>query len=297
MASIDEITSPELSPRCMTCRLDAYIAACPEDADWRTRGEYMRRLYRCVAENSDHMTAPEISHELGLIRREMFGGGGLDFTQIKHHFNQLVLGLEERILQRMEQSENPLELAIRCSLVGNFIDFGQTGSVDEGRLLELVEDAATMELDREALTELEARLREAKSITFLTDNCGEIVFDKMLIEQIHLANPEAQVRVIVRGAPASNDATMEDALEVGMDKVATVFGNGDYMAGTVLSRVNEQTRAALRDSDLVISKGLANLETLSGRGSNVRFLFLCKCDLYEDIFKVPLHTGLIVKGV
>ena len=73
--------------------------------------------------------------------------------------------------------------------------------------------------------------------------------------------------------------------------------NGDDVADTVPSRVNDETRAAIRDSDLVISKGLANYETLSGRGLNRYFLFLCKCALYSDIFGVPLHTGLIVRGV
>jgi hypothetical protein len=93
------------------------------------------------------------------------------------------------------------------------------------------------------------------------------------------------------------DATMEDAQQVGLDEVARVIGNGSDVAGTVPSLVNEETQAALRDSDLVISKGLANYETLSGRGDNICFLFLCKCQLYVDLFGVPLHTGLVVRGV
>ena len=90
---------------------------------------------------------------------------------------------------------------------------------------------------------------------------------------------------------------MDDARQVGLDSVARVIPNGSGIAGTSLSDVNEETLAALRDSDLVISKGLANYETLSGRGENIYFLFLCKCALYVEAFGVPLYTGMIVRGV
>jgi uncharacterized protein with ATP-grasp and redox domains len=206
----------------------------------------------------------------------MFGIAPRDFTQIKRHFNELVLGLVPQLSQRLSQSKDPLDLAIRCAMTGNFIDFGPTGDVDEEKLLRLVDEAADMELDETALADLKARIRTERTITYLTDNCGEVVFDKLLIEQIVRTNPEARVTAVVRGFPTSNDATMEDAQQVGLDEVARVIGNGSDVAGTVPSLVNEETQAALRDSDLVISKGLANYETLSGRGDNICFLFLCK---------------------
>jgi uncharacterized protein with ATP-grasp and redox domains len=220
-----------------------------------------------------------------------------DYTHVKWHFNELVLGLEDQVRRRIVASDDPLGLAIRCAIVGNLIDFGPTGNVSEELLLQLVADADGMELDEVAVSDLKDRIASARTIAYLTDNCGEIVFDKLLIEQIMRANPSAQVTAVVRGYPTSNDATMEDARQVGLDKVACVIGNGSDVAGTVPSLVNEETQVALRDSDLVISKGLANYETLSGRGANICFLFLCKCQLYVDLFGVPLHTGLVVRGV
>ena len=219
------------------------------------------------------------------------------YTQVKHHFNELVLGLESELARRVAQSDDPLDLAARLALAGNFIDFGPTGEVSEEKLLQLVDDAAHMELDEAALAGLKARIMQARTITYLTDNCGEVVLDKLLIAQIRLANPLAEVTAVVRGAETSNDATMEDARQVGLDTVARVIDNGSDIAGTCPARVNEQTRTALRDADLVISKGLANYETLSGRGQNTYFLFLCKCALYVEIFDVPLYTGMVVRGV
>ncbi|MBR3326146.1 MAG: DUF89 family protein [Atopobiaceae bacterium] len=293
---IDEVTSHQLSPRCMRCMLDKYIDAGPADTSWRVRSDYMRRVLRTVADNSDHMTAPEISHELSLIR-EAFFGISRDFTAEKYHFNELLLGMEDELANRMRASDDPLDLAIRCALVGNFIDFGPTGDVSEQKLIELVDDAAHMELDLAALDDLKRRITHARSIAYLTDNCGEVVLDKLLMEQIRLVNPNARIVAIVRGAPTSNDATLEDAQQVGLSDVAEVLGNGSNIAGTCLSRVNEETRAALRESDLVISKGLANYETLMGRGANTYYLFLCKCTLYVEIFDVPLYTGMVVRGV
>ena len=292
---LDEITSPGLSPHCMRCLLDKHLDACPADAPWNVRAEYLRRILRTVADGSTDKTAPEINHELGGILRDMFGIER-DYTDVKRHFNELVLGIGDRVSQRIDQSHDPLGLAIRCALTGNFIDFGPTGTVDEDKLLQLVEDADHMALDEGALLDLKARIREARTITYLMDNCGEVVLDKLLIARIARENPQAQVTAVVRGAPTSNDATMEDADQVGLAEVARVIDNGSDIAGTCLHRVNEQTLAALRDADLVISKGLANYETLSGRGQNTYFLFLCKCSLYVDVFDVPLHTAMVVRG-
>ena len=294
--SLEEITSSELSPHCMRCLLDKYLDACPKDIPWQKRADYLRAVLSTVADGSKNMTAPEISDALRGVLRDWFGITR-DFTEIKKHFNQLVLGLEPQMVQRMEASDDPLELAVRCALVGNFIDFGPTGDVSEEKLLQLVDEAPNMELDQEALSDLKARIASAHTITVLTDNCGEVVLDKLLMAQIARVNPKAQITAIVRGADVSNDATMDDARQVGLCSVARVMSNGSDIAGTSLSSVNKETLAALRDSDLVISKGLANYETLMGRGQNTYFLFLCKCALYVEAFDVPLYTGMVVRGV
>lgn len=293
---LEEITSPSLSPRCMRCMLDKHLDACPKDVPWQRRAEYFRRVMSMVADGSRHMTAPEISHELNGVLHEMFGIAPRDFTQVKRHFNQLVLGLVPKLNQRLSQSDDPLDLAIRCALTGNFIDFGPTGDVDEAKLLQLVDEAAGMELDEDAMADLKARIRTARTITYLTDNCGEVVLDRLLIEQVVRVNPQVNVTAVVRGADTSNDATVIDARQVGLNEVAHVIDNGSDVAGTCPARVNEQTREALRDADLVISKGLANYETLSGKGDRTYFLFLAKCPLYVEVFDVPLYAGMVVRG-
>lgn len=295
-ASLEQITSPELSPHCMRCMVDKYLDACPADTPWRERADYMRHVLLTVGEGSRTMTAPEISSALGEVLRERYGIVR-DYTEAKRHFNELVLGLAPRLTERLEASDDPLDLAIRCSLAGNFIDFGPTGDVSEDRLLRLVDEAPAMRIYDGGLEDLKARIRSAGSIALITDNCGEVVLDKLLLAEIGRANPGVRLTAVVRGAEVSNDASMVDARQVGLDEVARVIDNGSDIAGTSLSHVSEETLAVLSGSDLVISKGLANYETLSGRGENTYFLFLCKCALYVEAFGVPLYTGMVVRGV
>ena len=128
--SLEQITSPDLSPHCMRCMVDKYLGACPADVPWRERADYMRLVLLTVAEGSKTMTAPEISDALGTVLRERFGITR-DYTEVKRHFNELVLGLEPRLAERMAASDDPLDLAVRYALAGNFIDFEPTGDVSE----------------------------------------------------------------------------------------------------------------------------------------------------------------------
>jgi len=131
----DEITSSQLSPHCMRCMLDKSLDSAPADAPWRDRAEYTKLVMRTIADKSATMTAPELSHELSIIREELFGIKR-DFTHEKEHFNELMLGMQDELAQRIHASNDPLDLAIRCALVGNFIDFGPTGDVSEKKLLQ-----------------------------------------------------------------------------------------------------------------------------------------------------------------
>ena len=102
--SLDEITSASLSPNCMRCILDKFIDASPDDAPWRTKAGYMRSVLRTIADNSETMTAPEIGHELEALLERTYGIK-LDLSTEKRHFNELVLGMEKRLRQRIRQSD------------------------------------------------------------------------------------------------------------------------------------------------------------------------------------------------
>ncbi|NCB36811.1 MAG: DUF89 family protein, partial [Clostridia bacterium] len=141
---------------------------------------------------------------------------------------------------------------------------------------------------------LRDNLQSASSVVYLTDNAGEIVLDKLLLRRWKALYPSVSFTALVRGAPTLNDATLEDARATGLTEVVPVLGNGSALAGTLWSEISEEARTLLSGADLIISKGQANFETLSGCGLNVYYLFLCKCDYFTRRFQVPRLTGMLV---
>ena len=137
-------------------------------------------------------------------------------------------------------------------------------------------------------------LEKAKKLVYFTDNCGEIVLDKVFIKCIKEAYPQLQITVIVRGENVINDATLEDAKEVGLTDIVSCIGNGNGAPGTVLKRLSKEAKQILLDADLIISKGQGNFETLRKCGMNIYYIFLCKCDLFANTFQVPKLTGMLL---
>ena len=150
------------------------------------------------------------------------------------------------------------------------------------------------EVDQKQYEELTMELEKAKKLVYLTDNCGEIVMDKLLIKQIKNKYPDLDITVMVRGAEVINDATIEDAKQVGLNEIVKVIPNGSDIAGTWIEEISEEAKKELDEADIIISKGQGNFETLRKCGKNIYYIFLCKCDLFANIFQVPKLTGMLI---
>ena len=142
---------------------------------------------------------------------------------------------------------------------------------------------------------MEEQLNKAKSFLLIADNAGEIVFDKLLLIELQKLFPHLKITVMVRGGEVSNDATMEDAKYVGLDKAANVISNGMPIAGTVYQMLSAEARQAIDSADVILSKGQGNYESLSGYGRHIFYSFLCKCDLFTSRFNVPKFTGMFIE--
>ena len=246
-----------------------------------------------IANASESMSAPMIMREITKIQRQMFGNE-MDYSEIKRHFNQLMLEKEMNVQKEIDASEDELKLAIQFAIIGNFIDFGAMKSVDEQKLEEFVSSARDISVNEEEYISLRKDILDAKKITYLTDNCGEIVMDKLLIRVIQRMNPEADVTVLVRGEQVLNDATMEDAVQVGLAEMTDVRGNGSDIAGTCIEELSEEARTIIYDSDVILAKGQGNFETMQMCGLNVYYIFMCKCEMFARKFQVPRFTGMLL---
>lgn len=220
-------------------------------------------------------SVPALSRELYKLFSERSGVAD-PYRKVKYDSNARLLYMYEAFRKRIDHSDNPFDTAVRLAVAGNIIDYGVSDSFDLEQTLEMVE-SSDFAVDHVAY--LQRRISGAKTILYLGDNAGEIVFDKLLIETFHHPN----VWYAVRGAPVINDVTREDALQVGMDEVAHVTDNGYDAPSTILERCSGQFLQLFKEADLVISKGQGNLEGLiEEQKRDIFFLLMVKCGVIAD---------------
>ena len=205
------------------------------------------------------------------------------------------MGFENEIEAKIINADNSLQSAVKYAMAGNYIDFGVMDNVNEQALRKTLDTANQINIDKAEFESFETEICNAKNIVYLTDNCGEIVLDKLLIKQILSLNSSVKLNVIVRGEPVLNDCTIDDAVQVGLDKLAAVMGNGTAIAGTALEKISPQAKQIIDNADIIISKGQGNFETLHHCGKNVYYLFLCKCDMFAKRFGVEKFSGVFIK--
>jgi len=210
---------------------------------------------------------------------------GIDpFKEIKSEYNQIALRLYPSLKTTIEKSPDPLWISTRLAIAGNVIDFGIFTSVDiEGA----IRKALNNQLAVDDYSSFKNAISIADKILYLTDNAGEIVFDRLLIETlIHLGK---EVKAVVKGSPVINDSTMDDAEESGLTEVCDVIDNGSEAVGTILEWTSSVFQKVFNDAQLVISKGQGNFETLIGAEKKIFFLFQSKCDVVSK--ELGLSTG------
>ncbi|MBR4983401.1 MAG: DUF89 family protein [Lachnospiraceae bacterium] len=282
-----------LHHECLSCMTKVHLNKYPEGTTDEQKVEYMQRVLKVLAEAPEKYGAPVIVRTINQIQDEMFGMKQ-DYAEIKKHYNRVMLNHEEQVNSKLAQSDDPIKTGIQYAMIGNYIDFGARISVNEEQLTELLNDSDRFVIDEKQYGELTDNLERAHKMVYLTDNCGEIVMDKLLIREIKKKYPDLKVTVLVRGEEVINDATLEDAAQVGLTEIAEVLPNGSDIAGTWLEEISEEAKSVLEEADVIISKGQGNFETLRKCGMNIYYIFLCKCDLFANTFQVPKLTGMLI---
>ncbi|WMJ85379.1 damage-control phosphatase ARMT1 family protein [Anaerocolumna sp. MB42-C2] len=282
----------KLGAYCMYCMIKRQMENVEKCQDEVKKAEYMKNVLKIITDSED-LAAPVITARINRLHLDFFKTS-YSFDELKEKYNNLMLQKEQAIYHKITASADRLLEAIKYARVGNYIDFGAMGSVDNNKLETLLETAHKEEINE---TEYEAFLKDismAKELVYLTDNCGEIVLDKLLIKIIKEQYPKLNITVIVRGKPILNDATLEDAKLVKLDELVPVMGNGLDVPGTYLEKIEESARAKIEKADLIISKGQGNFETLNGCGLNIYYIFLCKCDWFLRRFQLEKFKGVFL---
>lgn len=283
-----------ISEYCKECQIKRNMANYPVDASKEQIKRYQNAVQEIV-KNCDGEATPQISEKMNALRQEIFGSV-VDYTEIKKHYNQLMLDYFPYMVEKVDAAENHLKMAIQYAMVGNYIDFGALENVNEQELKEKLDEAVNIHLDAQMLDTFQEDIIHAKRLVYFTDNCGEIVTDKLLISVLREINPNLHITVIVRGKPVLNDATLEDAGDVHMEEVAQkVMGNGTGMPGNVIGAISKEAMDEVESADVLISKGQGNYEGLSGCGLHMYYFFLCKCEMFMKRFNVEQFTGIMTR--
>lgn len=208
------------------------------------------------------------------------------YQKEKDESNHEMLERYHEFQRMVEVSKNPFDTALRLAIAGNIIDFGPGHDFD---IWETIEHVMTSDFAIDDSLQLQEAIKNAKSILYLGDNCGEVVLDKLFLETIQHPN----VTFAVRNSAVLNDVTIKEANEVGIPQVATLISNGDDAPSTLLHRVSPEFKAIYNSADLIISKGMGNFEGLMDENDpRLFYLLMIKCHVIGK--KVGAQKGEFV---
>jgi uncharacterized protein with ATP-grasp and redox domains len=266
---------------CFPC----FLRQALEAARMATQNEGIQRkvldsVLSILSNISTQASPPEIAH-LVHLRVKSITGNFDPYREIKKKQNEMALQYESTLSSQIAEMSDSLKAAVMFSAVGNAIDLAPSCPIPDiyKRYIEMISKGFAWD-DYELFLK---KLARSKSLLYLGDNAGEIVWDKILAEEM-VENFNLEITYVVRGFPILNDVTMEDAHFVKMDKIVKVISNGFDAPGILLDRCSEEFLNKYQKSDLILSKGQGNYESLSGENRPIFFLLTVKCPVIaEDI--------------
>lgn len=285
----------KLDNECLSCLYNSQLKKVEKDQGNGEKFELFRRGVKSLCDNPPATyCAPLLARDINLLHFDIFGEI-IDYSKEKSLFNLKLLSLEQQLYSLIISAPDPIGEALKYAMAANYIDFARLCDLNEDSVETVIAAARRAEADAAVLNSFKRRLKNAKTLCFLHDNCGEIVLDKILIRVILDLYPQIRVTSIVRGKPVINDVTLKDAEEVGLNKIANVIPNGSDVPATYLKEISQEALSAIEESDVVISKGLGNLETLYGEGYGIFYAFTCKCAHISKQFNIPLWASAFIE--
>jgi hypothetical protein len=246
-----------------------------------TGREVLHQVHQLVGQQDWNLPTPVLGQTMHRLIRQLTHNPD-PYASIKQRLNLRAAEMYPPWHRRFRESFPPLEAAVRLAIVGNLLDVGAKTQLDEANVETAFADALTAPL-RGSVEELAEAIRAARSILYLADNAGEIVFDRDLLAQLPLGN----FTLAVRGHPVLNDATLADAELAGLAGYCKLIANGSDAPGTIVGDCSPEFREHFNAADLIIAKGQGNYETLAGSNKHIFFLLKIKCDVLSRALDWP----------
>nr|WP_321257404.1 ARMT1-like domain-containing protein [uncultured Pseudodesulfovibrio sp.] len=280
---------------CMPCFMKMAVRearlACPDDVVLQQ--EIVMEWGKTLSQLDLSDPPPAIARHLAELIRIKTGCGDLyraDKDEANRCVAALLPDLEVRIAQeRATDGGDALALALEFAIIGNYIDRGVELEFDLED--EMANVAKTISPD--VLKSLKDDIFPGAKVLILGDNTGEIVLDKILVKEFK--RMKCDVTFAVRSYPVINDATMEDAVTVGMTQLCRVVESGVDTPGTILDRCSPEFLKTMEQADIILAKGLGNFEALDGRWPDIYCAFKVKCKRIAEKTGLDLGTSVFYK--
>lgn len=279
--------------RCISCHIDKSLEKAHKLGDSDTATAFAKELLALHLNAPEGASSPYLGPPTNALFMKYYNLGMDRYDKEKQDSNRFVLERFDGLKARVEDQLDPVLAGLQFSILGNYLDFSALrDQVSFEKLDEMIEDALNMELDMQVYGRLCRDMEQGKTLLYITDNAGEIGFDRIFAQQIQKKYPHLQITFMVRGQVAQNDATREDAAIMGVE--FPIIDNGNAVAGTELTLLSEEAKHALETADVIIAKGLGNIETMYGCGYNVYYAFLIKCVRFIEFFNKPMMTPMLI---
>lgn len=283
-----------LDSQCFQCHLRRNLETARTLGDEAAATAFAKALMALYLSAPEGVSSVWLGPGTAALFQQFYGVGADRFQREKAESNRFVLSRMDAMRRRVQAAADPVYAGLQLAIYGNYIDFSALqGEVSFEALDTLLLSALDAELDKTCYSAFCADLAAGKKLLYLTDNAGEIGFDRIFAEEIHRRYPHLEITFCVRGAPTQNDATREDAQIVGVP--FPVIDNGAAIAGTDLTAISGAARAAMDKADVILSKGMGNAETLLGCGYPIYYAFLVKCPRFCQLFQKPKLTPMLVR--
>lgn len=278
---------------CAQCLMKRHVDAARPLGDDETATKFAKGLMEAFLSLPEGADSSQIGPAVTKLYADLYGLEGDRYREEKEASNAFAMERLPKIYAQIEKAKDPIYAALQLSILGNYLDFAAlAGKVRFEDLEKMLGQAENYELSGPHYDRFLQELKTAKSFVLITDNAGEVVFDRVLAETIHRFYPEVNITFLVRGGPANNDALREDADIVGIP--FPVEDSGLCVGGTPLHQISEKARILLQNADMILAKGMGNTESLYNCGLPVYYAFLVKCARFVQVFKRPHLTPMFV---
>ena len=275
---------------CISCFLiQALKVSRITSKDEKVHRQILNKVMERLIHVSLEVSPPEIAQTVYSTIKEITKNPD-PYKEAKQRQNKLAMAIYPEIKAMIAESKDPLFLSVRLAIAGNIIDLGINKEIKD--IKREVISCFKKPLSINHYAKFKEKLNNSEILLYLGDNAGEIVFDKILIEEIKKVK-EIKVYFVVRGAPIINDATVEDANFVMMEEVAKVVSNGFDAPATILSKSLPIIPKLFSQADMIISKGQGNYEALSDEEKNIFFLLKVKCPIVSRDLGVVEGSGIL----